>query len=463
MSANPDVMASSRSGRLHVEACDLTDLAHRFGTPVFVLSSQRIRDNYTRIERAFAERWPEGSVGILPAFKAAPYLAIRQLLSSLGAGCDTFGESELEGAVRGGTDPSRISVNGSIKSPEVIRRGIELGARIVIDAPREFEICAREARAQGRKARLLFRIKPELAGLDLESDFAPVPIHELTDRIRYGLPTCEALPLGPLAAADANIEVLGFHAHVGRHSTDMKLWDALVRATVSLVAELRKAWGWSDWTPRILDFGGGFAPPRNYDTDHHRSGEPAPPIELYAETMTRALRESLNQHEIAAEGLTLELEPGRGIHSDTGVHLTRVTNIKTDTGPAPRTWLEVDTSEQFLGTYAMDPSQHPFLFRITNRADAEPVRQVDIVGKSCGGEMLLLDADVPEVEVGDVVALEDTGAYIESLACNFNALPRPGTLLIQGSEAEWIRRPETIDEVYARDVVPEKMLGASRS
>ena len=110
----PASMASLLGGRLHIEDYDLGDLAEAFGTPVFVLSAARIRENYLRFESAFAERWPEGRVGVLPAFKAAPYLAVRQLLSSLGAGCDTFGESEFEGAVRG---KSRASPAISTRCP----------------------------------------------------------------------------------------------------------------------------------------------------------------------------------------------------------------------------------------------------------------------------------------------------------------------------------------------------------
>lgn len=84
-----------RNGQLQMESCDLADLTRHYGTLLFVLSAEQLRHNYRCIERAFAQRWPEGSVHILPAFKAGPYLAVRQLLSALGAGCDTFGESEV--------------------------------------------------------------------------------------------------------------------------------------------------------------------------------------------------------------------------------------------------------------------------------------------------------------------------------------------------------------------------------
>jgi len=449
-----DDALSVRDGRLQLEDRDLVALAEEFGTPVFVISADQIRRNYRRLQSAFAERWPEGAVHVLPAFKAAPYLAVRQILSDEGAGSDTFGPSELEGAVRGGVDPALISVNGSVKSAETIRRGVALGARIVIDAPRELEICAEEAAALGKRARVLFRIKPELEGLEVESDFAPVPIRELVQRVRYGLPGNEVRPLGAQVAESPHVELIGFHAHIGRQSTQLVVWESYARATVGLIADLVKEWGWGGWSPQILDLGGGYAPPRNYDTDHHRTGELAPPIEDYAQAITTALRQALAVHGMRAEGVALDIEPGRGLHSDTGVHLSRVINVKRATRAAGQTWIELDTSEQFLGTYAMDPSTHPFRFIVASQADVSATETADIVGMSCGGEMLLLDAEVPALAHGDLIALQDTGAYIESLACNFNALPRPGTVLVSGDRADWIRMPESIDQVYARDRMP---------
>ncbi len=41
----------------------------------------------------------------------------------------------------------------------------------------------------------------------------------------------------------------------------------------------------------------------------------------------------------------------------------------------------------------------------------------------------------------------------------FNALPRPGIVLVHGEQAEWIKRPETVADVFARDLVPHRLRG----
>jgi diaminopimelate decarboxylase len=71
--------------------------------------------------------------------------------------------------------------------------------------------------------------------------------------------------------------------------------------------------------------------------------------------------------------------------------------------------------------------------------------------------VLVPDVALPEVAPGDVVALLDTGAYQDSLATNFNALPRPASVLASGDHSEVIRRREQPDDVFARDVVPARL------
>ncbi len=68
---------------------------------------------------------------------------------------------------------------------------------------------------------------------------------------------------------------------------------------------------------------------------------------------------------------------------------------------------------------------------------------------------------VPQVEVGDVLAMLDTGAYQEVSMSNFNALPRPATVLVTGDRAEIIRRAETQEDVFRRDIVLERLRRAA--
>jgi len=82
---------------------------------------------------------------------------------------------------------------------------------------------------------------------------------------------------------------------------------------------------------------------------------------------------------------------------------------------------------------------------------------VDVVGCSCGFDVLAPQVAIPAVERGDTLAFLDTGAYEDACAANFNALPRPAIVLVSGSSAEIVRRAETIEDVFARDLIPERL------
>ncbi len=100
----------------------------------------------------------------------------------------------------------------------------------------------------------------------------------------------------------------------------------------------------------------------------------------------------------------------------------------------------------------LEHNRHPFV--VADKVEDAPTLAADIVGHSCFADQIVLGAHLPEVEPGDVVALLEAGAYQESSASNFNALPRPASVLVSGTEARVIKRAETIADVYARDEVP---------
>ncbi len=488
---------SVRQGRLFVEDCDTVALAERFGTPLFVLSEAQLRRNVRRFAAAFAREWPDGPVDVLPAFKANTNLAARHVLSDEGAGADVYSSEELDGVLRTGVDPERVSVNGGGKTRAHLRRCVAAGVRITVEDVDEIARIEQVAAELDATARVRLRVKPPLPNLWRRTDFSQlsVPIDLGFQVYKSGIPAEYLVDLGREAFAAPHVELVGLHFHAGRHHPSLWYWEGLMTRYARLVGELCRAWG--GWRPAELDIGGGWASPRDpHNKEFSRAefvatalgypflvglrglGERAyhaalarivpaltshpepqapPSIEDYAVTATRALRAELDRQGVATAGVRLQVEPGRSLYGDTGVHLARVKTVKRQTRPIPYAWVLTDTTYFFLAGGVFEHNRHPFV--VAGQADAAPTLRADIVGHSCFADQIVLGAELPEVVTGDVIALLETGAYQESSASNFNALPRPATVLVDGADAEVVKRAEAVDDVYARDVVPARFAG----
>jgi diaminopimelate decarboxylase len=447
---------SIRDGRLFMEECDVAELAEEFGTPLFIVSEEHLVSNLRSYQEAFETHWPEGSVRIMAAIKANPNTAIRRILTREGAGCDTFGMGELELALRGGVDPHDLAVNGSIKSREVIRRAVEVGCHVILDSPIELEYCQEEAEKAGRTVPVLLRVKPYLEDFDVPSDFFPNrTVRDMTQTVKYGIPTSEMLPMVERAIELPNVDLVGVHSHAGRHSKKLEFWQSLVTALVRMISRIRDEAG-GDWTPSIVSFGGGMAAILDRETRVAVTDYESPSIDDYARVITDTFRREMTASGFDVNGMLIEVEPGRGLHNETGIHVARVHVVKHETENIDRYWLETDTSEVFLSIGGLNV-EPPFDYLFANKAGAESTGVADIAGITCNYECLVEQAPVPDIEPGDILTFLNTGSYIEPYTCNFNALPRPGMVLVSGDSAEWIKRPETQDEVFARDIIPEHL------
>jgi diaminopimelate decarboxylase len=121
----------------------------------------------------------------------------------------------------------------------------------------------------------------------------------------------------------------------------------------------------------------------------------------------------------------------------------------------PWRWVETDTTEMFLSDSIVEHCRWTAI--VAGKADAPATQTADIVGISCGFDVIVHQTSLPEVGPGDVLAFLDTGAYQDACSNNFNALPRPATVLVHGREAEIIKRAETVEDVFHRDVVPDRL------
>jgi diaminopimelate decarboxylase len=492
-----DSCLSTRDGHLYIEECDTVELVEKFGSPLFVFSEKQLRQNVREFREAFSRYWPDGKVEVLPAIKANWILAIRKILSQEGAGADIYSPGELHAALESDVDREMISVNGGGKQEDLIEKCIDEGVRITVEDLDEPELINRVAGRLGKKAKIRFRVKPNFPNLYKPTDFAPekVSIDVGIQVYKSGIPAQYLAELGQKVLAMPNIELTGLHFHAGRHHASIWYWQGLMKSYAALIADLSKTWG--NWRPKEIDIGGGFA---IYRDPHNKLGlrkdvietwlswpllqllrlfkpklryrllgkifhsftkEPnrkmAPSIEEYAEAAAGTLHQELSRLGFDTSGVTLQIEPGRCLYGNTGIHLARVKKFKQQTDPMPWAWVLTDTSYFFMAGGVYEYQFNHFIF--ANRTDDPPAVFADIVGHSCYGDRMLPQVLVPEVEEGDLLALLDMGAYQEVSASNFNALPRPATILVNGSEAEIIRRAETIAEVFARDVIPERLKG----
>ena len=186
------------------------------------------------------------------------------------------------------------------------------------------------------------------------------------------------------------------------------------------------------------------------------TGADAAPIADYATAIAGTLGTELARRGLDPAGVALEVEPGRSLHADAGVHLTTVRGLKRQTR-ADRVGVGRDRHHRDV---SRRPADRARIFPAGGWCRGPTRRRLgraDIVGQSCGFDVLAQQIEFPRAEVDDVIAFLDTGAYQDACANNWNALPRPGTVLVHGAEAEWIKRPETVDEVFARDLIPERL------
>ena len=491
-----DECLSLRDGHLRIEEQDTTALMSEFGSPLFVVSEDQLRRNIRSFQEAFSQGWTDGPVKVMPAAKASWSKAIQRIIADEGCGADIYSPGELDVCLNAGIDPQFISVNGVPKTEAHIRRTIEVGARLTIDSLEDVEMLERVTQELGKTAYVRIRLRPVLTDFNEPSDFVAeglIPTDIAALGYKGGLSFDEVMSYAPKLMDMEHVEVVGFHEHHGRHSRTVNYWREQMRAYAQEMGKVCEALG--AFQPKEIDIGGGFAIPRdpfNAATDYNAPrdlrwlnsiskfmksvapskryptlqkiidsvvGKPneimAPTIMEYADVITSTLKQELPAAGIDPTGITLQLEPGRSMHGNTGIHLATIQALKSAQAPIAWSHAISDTTEFWFTGGRYEHHLHDYI--VANKADHTYTEKFDICGRSCYGDRLMPAIMVPKLEVGDIFAFLDTGAYQEVSCSNFNAMPRPATILVKGDQAHVIRRAETLEEVFHRDIVPEHL------
>jgi diaminopimelate decarboxylase len=441
-----DRLTVDANGELLIEKVAASDLLERFGSPLYVFSEATLRDNYRRIRNAFERQWPE-PVNIMYAIKANTNLAIRAILHQEGAGGDCFSEGELFATFEAGADAAKIALNGSLKSETSLRIAVERGVTVNIDAADEPERLQDICRALGTTVKVNIRLKPLNPSYDrIRTDyFGGDALAEYIRRVKWGFSVDGAVALIEGIRRIPELQLVGFSSHIGRVSQDTRFFTDYATALGGMVATISTETGFA---PRVLDIGGGW--PRERDPESRSLALNRTPVEDYVKaTCAELLRQ------FRAAGLKvpqLWVEPGRFIVGNSSVLLATVGTVKTDLG---LTWINIDAGSNGLPRIDTSGSAYHVIAAGGMHRPADQV--VDVVGPICSDSLVRRDAQMPGMKTGEPVAILDAGMYSESASTQFNSIPRPATVLVQGSLAEVIKEREQLSDLFRLHKVPERL------
>lgn len=398
-------------------ACDdvsVDVIVERVGTPVYIYSARAIREAYRAIDEAFAA-YPHA---IHYALKANSTLAIVRLLRSIGSKVDANSGGEIQVAQRAGYAPGDIVFTGVGKTRDELESAIAAGiGTINAESAGELDRIAEIASAQGREARVALRVNPDI-------DAGSHPNISTGLRInKFGVPLQDAPAIYHERRGRSGLKFVGVHVHIGSQITTADPLRRAARTLATLATQLRD----DGFELEHIDVGGGLG--IAYE------GRPIVSAADYAEAVIPPLQHS---------GLPVLLEPGRSVVGHAGALVARVVDTKRYDD---RQFAVLDAGMGELIRPALYGSYHRIV-PVHTRTGAEA--PWDVVGPICeSSDVFARERLLPPLEVQDLVAILDAGAYGSVMASNYNRHLLPPEVLVDAGHWTVIRRRQTLDDVLA--------------
>ena len=427
----PITAKTDRSAHLEIGGCDTVELARQYGTPLFVYDEADIRSQCRAYKQAFVS--PEIKTRVVYASKAFCSTAICQLVREEGLSVDVSSGGELYVALRAGFAPGDIYMHGNNKTPAELEMAVaEKVGVIVIDSFDEIDRLT-GLLPEGRKQLVMLRITPGVRPDTHEY----IQTGQADSKFGFGLHEDSALAAIARVQNEPAMELIGYHAHIGSQISAAGSYVQAVEVITAFAAEARRQTGFS---PEAINFGGGLG-------IRYMTRDPNLAIEEYCRAVTHTAL--ARRAELGLEFEEIVIEPGRSIVGRAGVTLYTVGTVKHI--PGVRTYVSVDGG--------MSDNLRPMLYQaryeavLANKMGAEPTGEVTVAGKHCeSGDIIISNAALPEVRVGDILCTPATGAYGYAMANNYNKQPRPAVVMVAEGSSHVIVKRETYPDVVRLDV-----------
>ncbi len=423
----------NENGELCFAGMELAPLAKKYGTPLYLYDEDRVRHNCRTYLSAVHEGFGE-SARVMYASKAASFKRLYEIIKEEGLGVDVVSCGEIYTARLAAFPLENAYFHSNNKTDEDVEFAIQNGVGyFVVDNAEELFAIDEMAAKHGVKQKIMLRITP---GIDPHT-YAAVATGKVDSKFGSAIETGQAAAITSLALTFENLDLCGFHCHVGSQIFDAEVYLATSRVMLKFVADMERKLG---FICRDLDIGGGLGV---------RYVESQPILDIKRTILTVAEDMKTTAKELGITLPRISLEPGRSIVADAGLTLYTVGTVKRI--PGYKSYVSVDGGMTDNPRFALYGSPYTILPVFDGVGEKE---SCSIVGRCCeSGD--ILQENVPmraDVQRGDLLACLTTGAYHYSMASNYNRIPRPPVVMLNDGESYLAVKRETVDDIVKLDV-----------
>lgn len=392
----------------------LSQLADRFGTPLYVYHAEKIKEQYEKLTAGFSSL----DTRFFFACKALTNINILKYIASLGCGIDCSSINEVKLALHAGVTPDKILYTSNGIDFEEIQEAAESGVHVNIDSLSNLE---KFGKAYGSSYPVGVRLRPNiLAGGNLKISTG----HE---KSKFGIPI-DQVELIKQIVETTGLKIKALHIHTGSDIKDADVFVHGIKVLTELVPHFPDL--------EVIDLGGGFKvpyEPEDEETDiAHIAGK---------------LKKYLDSH-LFNKGKTFQLwfEPGKYLVSECGYLITKV-NVLKDNGA--QTFAGVNSGLNHL----IRPMMYDAYHHIVNLSNPNAEEKVyTVTGYICETDTFATDRLLHEVREGDYLVFYNAGAYGFEMASNYNSRYKPAEVLVKDGEALLIRRRDEFEDLIRKQV-----------
>lgn len=427
---NSRYFSATREGHLVFDGSDLYHLSKLYGTPLFIFSQRKIRENYINMKHTLTKYIPNAIIAF--AYKSNSLLSILSEMRLLGAWADVVSEGEIFKAEKVGMPPIKMIFNGNNKSEREIILALQKGIMINVDSNEELDMIIQLAKCTQKIARVCIRVN-----VDVDSHV----IKEFATSIaksKFGIPlNAELFDVFQKVHYSKYCRLLGIHTHIGSQIENIECYGIATNKVLDFCGRLKKTTGIE---LEFVNLGGGLGIPFEYKNNID--------LESYAKVISVNITAITRQYGLKVPQIIIE--PGGYLIGTAAVALFSIGNIKHVPG---KMLAGIDGGADCL----LRATQDWYCYRAVcaNKINDRNVTQYDLVGPLCyEGDIVATNRYLPTLERGDVIAFIDVGAYTTSLFNNYNARPTPCVVMIGEQEnIIEIKRRQNIEELVAGEIL----------